>query len=102
MDAIYPVNISDIIHCEADKNYTTVYLVNRKNVIVSRSLKEFDDDLCPSGFIRVHQSHIVNPAYISKYVKGDGGYLVMSDGIEIPVSIRKKEALMFYFERKGQ
>lgn len=85
-DNIHLVSISDIIRAEADSNYTSFFIADDQKIMVSRTIKEFDTLLSGSGMIRVHQSHLVNIAFIDKYVKRDGGYLVLKDGTDIPVS----------------
>jgi len=91
-DNLHVVAIEDIIRAEADSNYTRFFLSGGKTVMVSRTIKEFDKLLSASGMIRVHQSHLVNIAWISSFVKRDGGYLEMKDNSKIPVSqnLRKK------------
>jgi two-component system LytT family response regulator len=86
------------MHCESQSNYTKVFFKERKRILVSRTLKEIEEMLDGNGFFRVHHSHIVNLNYISKYVKGSGGYLVMDDGTQIPVSRSRKESLMVLFQ----
>ncbi len=89
-DKIHIVNISDIIRCESSINYTTFYFVNQKKMVVSKTLKEFEDLLAEMHFYRVHQSHLVNTKYIKEFVKIEGGHLIMSDGSMVPVSTRKR------------
>lgn len=89
-DKIHIVNISDIIRCESSINYTTFYFVNQKKMVVSKTLKEFEDLLAEMHFYRVHQSHLVNTKYIKEFVKVEGGHLIMSDGSMVPVSTRKR------------
>ncbi len=92
------VGPESIMHCESQSNYTKVFFKERKRILVSRTLKEIEEMLDGNGFFRVHHSHIVNLNYISKYVKGSGGYLVMDDGTQIPVSRSRKESLMVLFQ----
>lgn len=98
-DSIYIVNISDIIRLESDCNYTRFFLNDRQPLFVSRTLKEFEELLKNTGFIRPHNSHLVNFNYISRFEKADGGCLVMKDGFKIPVAVRKKESLLAYLEK---
>jgi len=95
---IYIVNVADIIRCESDKNYTTFYLDTGKKLIVSRTIKEFDELLSGYDFFRSHKSHLVNIAYIKQYEKRDGGYIVLKDDSTVPVSLRKKDQLIKLFE----
>lgn len=86
--------LKDIIRCEADNNYTNFYLSSRERVLVTRTLKEYDNALSGLEFIRVHQSHLVNSKYIDRYIKGDGGYVIMTDGSKVEVSRRRKEEFL--------
>jgi two-component system LytT family response regulator len=94
---VHIVNLTDIIRCQSDKNYTHFYISNHESVVVSRTLKEYDEILSGYNFYRVHQSHLINLSHIKRYEKADGGYLVMSDESVVPVSFRKKEELMKLF-----
>lgn len=91
---LHVVRIDDIIRAEADSNYTTFWLQGNRHIMVSRTIKEFDQLLAGSGMIRVHQSHLVNLAAIDKFVKRDGGYLLMKDGSSIPVSQNLKKKVL--------
>jgi len=88
------VNVKDIIRCEADGSYTTFFLENKKKLLVSASLKHYEDLLPPEDFIRVHHHHLINMNHVVRYLKTDGGYAVMSDGTQIEISRRKKEAFI--------
>ncbi|MCF8253248.1 MAG: LytTR family DNA-binding domain-containing protein [Bacteroidia bacterium] len=86
------VPIEEIIRCESDANYTRFHLKNEeKSILVSKTLKEYDELLIDYGFCRVHHSHLINLKYIKKYIKGEGGLVVMVDGTEVEISRRKKE-----------
>ncbi|MCA6365376.1 MAG: response regulator transcription factor [Bacteroidetes bacterium] len=93
-DRVHVVQINDIVRCESDRNYTTFYLLNAKPIVVTRTLKEYEDLLEPSGFVRVHHSHLINLEHLKTFMKNEGGYAVMSDGSNVPVSVRKKEDLL--------
>ena len=97
LDGFLVVKIRDIIRCEADKNYTFFIFANDEKVLVSKTLKEYDDLLHDMDFIRVHQSHLINASHVQRYIKGSGGYVKMSDDSIIEVSRRKKELLMERF-----
>jgi two-component system LytT family response regulator len=92
------VKADDIITCEADNNYTYLHLKNKRKITACRTLKEVEEQLesFPS-FIRVHNSYIVNLNEVSKYIRGDGGYLNMSDGSTVDVSRSRKAALLKFF-----
>lgn len=93
-DRVHFVNINDIIRCESQRNYTLFYLTGNKQILVTRTLKEFDEMLEDKGFIRIHHSHLINLNYLKEFVKADGGYALMSDNSQIPVAVRKKDELM--------
>ncbi|MFY0673605.1 MAG: response regulator transcription factor [Bacteroidia bacterium] len=88
------INVSDIIRCQADGSYTHFFFKDRKKILVSKKIKEYEELLSPYNFVRVHHSHLVNLDEVAKYVRGDGGYVVMSDGETVYVSKRKKEDFM--------
>jgi len=94
MEGLQMIAVESIVVCEADDNYTTLILKNNKKIVVSCTLKVIEELLEDHSFIRVHRSFVVNLNEIEKYVKGDGGYLVMSDGSEILISRNKKEELL--------
>ena len=94
MEGLQMIPIETIISCESDDNYTTLKLKSGKKLLVTRSLKEIEESLEQHSFIRVHRSHLVNLNEIEKYIKGEGGYLVMSDGTTIDVARNKKEMLL--------
>lgn len=93
-ERIHVINIEDIIRCESFKNYTTFFLANGKKITVSKTIKEYEDQLVNNDFLRVHHSHLINLNQVKEVVKIDGPYLIMEDGSNVPVSVRKKESLM--------
>src|SRR5690606_30125599 len=84
-------NTADIIYCEADGSYTTLHLCNGPTTLVSRNLKDFENLLGDSGFSRVHHSFLININHVQKYVKGEGGYVVMTGDHHVDISRRRKE-----------
>src|SRR4030095_5002738 len=87
-----------ILRCEADDNYTHVFLKNKNKIVACRTLKEVEEQLQDfSYFIRVHHSYVVNLNEVTKYVRGEGGYVVMSDGSSVNVSRSRKDALLKLF-----
>ncbi len=99
LDGIYFINIQDIIRCEAEDNYTHIHLSNGDKITASRTIKAYEDMLVSVNFYRVHKSHLINLNYMKKFVKGDGGYLIMDDGIKIEVSRRRRPAFMEQMRR---
>lgn len=93
-DALYVVDIDEIIYCRSDNSYTSFYFNSGEEIIVSKSIKEYVDILSEYGFFRPHQSYLVNLNFVKKVDRGDGGYVVMKNGKEIPVSIRQKKKLI--------
>lgn len=94
MEGLQMIAIDTIISCESDDNYTRLILKNKTKLLVTRSLKDIEEILEQYNFVRVHRSWLVNLNEIEKYIKGDGGYLMMSDGSTIDVSKNRKESLM--------
>lgn len=94
MEGLQMVTIDSIISCDSDSNYTIIRLKNKEKLVVSRTLKDVEELLEDHAFTRVHHSYLVNLNEVVKYVKGEGGYLVMSDGSAIDVSRSKKEILL--------
>ena len=94
MQGLEFVPVESIISCASSNNYTEFFLTGKKRLLVSRTLKETEDMLADHAFLRVHHSHIVNLNAIIRYVKGEGGYLVMADGSKVDVSRSRKELLM--------
>jgi two-component system LytT family response regulator len=92
-DGIHLFEVSDIIRCESEDNYTKFYIKNSKPILISKTLKEYEELLTEHGFERIHQSHLINLAYLKSYIKKDGGYVVMADNAHLPISQRKKERL---------
>ena len=88
------VKIEEILRCASDSNYTTIHLTSGEKYVAAKTLKEFDELLARHGFIRVHQSHLINSSHIKQYIRGDGGSVVLSDGSTVEVSRRHKEQLL--------
>lgn len=89
----------DIIYCQADGNYTTLFLKNKQQILISRNLKDFENLLVESGFCRVHHSYLINMVHIQKYVKGEGGYVVLTAGFHVDISRRKKEEFLSMLDK---
>lgn len=92
-DGIHLFEVSDIIRCESEDNYTKFFIKNSKPILISKTLKEYEELLTEHGFERIHQSHLINVAYLKSYIKKDGGYVVMADNSNLPISQRKKDRL---------
>jgi two-component system, LytTR family, response regulator len=94
MEGLLMIRVDSIISCEAETNYTIFFLKSHQKIVVSRILKEIEEMLDDHSFARVHNSYIVNLNEIEKYVRGEGGYLIMSDGSTVDVSRSRKETLL--------
>ncbi|WP_415327577.1 LytR/AlgR family response regulator transcription factor [Chryseobacterium sp. MMS23-Vi53] len=84
------VNIDEIIRCEADSNYTFIYLSDKSKVVVSKTLCDFEKNLSGHNFFRIHHKHLINLEHLKEYIKGKGGQVVMVDNSVLDVSIRRK------------
>lgn len=96
-DAVIFVEVKDIIRCEASSNYTIVVVAGSKKVMVTKTLRQFEEILDPYGFIRVHRSHLVNPEHVIKLSKTDGVQIEMSDGVLVDVSSNQKNLFLERF-----
>jgi two-component system LytT family response regulator len=97
-EGIHIIKVKNIIRCQADDYYTNFFLNDGRKIMISKTLKESEELLVDYKFIRPHRSHLVNISYIKKYVKSDGGYIVLADGTKIPVSRRKKDVMVEYLK----
>lgn len=96
-DGFQVLDVANIFFCKADDNYTEIYL-EQKKIVVSKTLKYFEDALTEYGFARIHKSYLVNVGKVIKYKRGKGGSVVLSNGKELSVSASKKAALLSYFQ----
>ncbi len=88
-EATFIIDVADIVRCEADRNYTRFFLTDKRRILVSGGLKEYEEALKEHHFIRSHHSHLINTALIDRLEKRNGGVLLLKDGSEVPVSTRK-------------
>jgi two-component system LytT family response regulator len=98
-DNIHLVPIKEILYCESDGNYVSVHLASNPKIMVSASLKDYEDMLAGDGFFRVHKTYLINLKYIRRFEKAEGGSVVLDGEIKIPVASRKREHLLEMFER---
>lgn len=94
MEGLQMVEMDSIVSCSSDNNYTHFHLKDNKKLTASRTMKDVEELLSDFSFVRVHNSFMVNLNEINKYVKGEGGYLIMSDGTSIDVSRSRKDLLL--------
>lgn len=101
IDGLYFLALVDILRIEADDNYSHIFTTEGQRFTVSKTIKYYEDLLRGDNFFRVHKTHIINLNYMTKFVKGDGGYVVMNDKKEIVVSRRRRPAFMDRMRRLG-
>jgi len=89
-DGLIFINLAEIIRCDSDGNYTYFLLTNGKKIVASRTLGEYEQMFNEDNFFRVHRSHLINLEHVKKYIKGEGGYVVMTDNSQVEVSRRNK------------
>ncbi|MEH6407145.1 MAG: LytTR family DNA-binding domain-containing protein [Leeuwenhoekiella sp.] len=94
IDGISLLEIDQVIRCQSDSNYTHIFLRNKNKHTVAKPLKQVEELLVHHNFFRVHQSHLINLDYVSKYYKGKGGYIKMTDGTKIEVAVRRRDELI--------
>lgn len=94
LEKVQIVAVEDIVRCESSGNYTIFYFSNDQKLLVTKTLKEFDKLLESHQFLRVHQSHLINLQHIDAFIKTEGGYILMKDGSQVPVSTRKRAMVL--------
>lgn len=97
-DGVEFIEVTKIIYCKSQNNYTFIYLEGGKEVLISKTLKEVEKVLEVFLFVRIHQSYLINPNFMQKYLKNDGGYVVMSNGQHIPISNSRKGLITEIFD----
>jgi two-component system LytT family response regulator len=98
-DGMIFVPVDDIVYCEAESNYTSVALKDGKKILVSKVLKDIDETLSGSGFYRIHNSFLINLNHIKKYVRGDGGYVIMNNDVTVSISRSRRQEFMELFSK---
>ena len=98
-DGMIFVSTQDILYCEAESNYTYVVLKGGKKVLVSKVLKDIDETLSGNDFCRIHNSYLININHIKKYVRGDGGYVIMENDVTISISRSRRHEFMELFSK---
>lgn len=93
-ETIHLVNLRDIMYCEADHSYTNFYLADKSRIMVSHTMGEYEELFSSYGFLRIHQSYLLNLNYFKRYEKADGGKAILKDNTALPVATRKKDQLM--------
>ena len=93
-DALHIIKLEDIFYCKSDNSYTSFFIKDKPEIIVSKSIREYEELLSEYGFIRPHQSYLVNIRFIDKISKTDGGFIVLKNGDDIPMSTRRKQLVI--------
>jgi two-component system LytT family response regulator len=88
------VKLEEIVYCEAQRSYTIFRLVNNRSIIISKPLFDYDKLLADTIFLRVHKSFLINLMHVKEYLRGEGGTVIMSNGMEVEISRRKKEQFL--------
>jgi len=91
VNGLVVLKVDDIVRCESDINYTTIFMKDKQKLTVAKILKEFEEMLTEYNFFRIHNSHLINLAYIKSYNKGKGGFVTMMDNSDIEVSTRRRD-----------
>jgi two-component system LytT family response regulator len=99
LENIYLVKLQDIICCESDRSYTIFRTTQHEKILISKPMKEFELILEDHGFLRIHRSHIINLSHIRRFEKKEGGYMVLTDDIKVPVASRKREEMLAVLEK---
>ena len=94
IEGLHMIQVESVISCSADSNYTILNLKNKQKIIASRTLKEIEEMLEDFSFARIHHSFLINLNEVEKYIRGEGGYVLMSDGSNVDVSRSRKEYLL--------
>lgn len=97
-DKIMFYKAEEILYCQSTDNYTTLFLTNGEKVLASKTIKHFEEIMAPLGFLRPHQSYLINRMYIEEYNKKDGGFFVLKNDTVIPVSRQRKEEILQLFK----
>ena len=101
LDSMHVVKIDDIVRCKADDNYTHFFFSDGTKLMVSKTLKTYDQMLSDYPFLRVHQSHLVHAKFIKAFVKTDGGYLELISGEHIPVATRRRSKVVDFLQQRS-
>lgn len=97
-DGVEFIDVKEIIYCQSKSNYTILFLQNNQKLMFSKTLKDTQIILDKYGYLRVHQSYLINPAHLKKYIRHDGGSVIMSDNTQIPISASKRKSILNYLE----
>ena len=99
LEGLLFIDVREIIWCESEGRYTNVCFADKKPIMASRNLAEFEELLTPAGFMRVHKSHLINLKLVKKYIRGEGGQVIMSNGKALDVGRSFKQRLLEKIEQ---
>ncbi len=99
MEMVHLIELKDIVWCKSETNYTKFFLAENQTIVISKTLKEYTEQLNPYGFLRIHRSCLINLNHLKGFDKRDGGSVVMSNGERLPLAIRKRDEFMKVFEK---
>lgn len=99
MEGLTVINVGDILYCESESAYTRFFMNDKRCITVSKVLKDAESLLEDKGFCRVHHSYVINLDYVARYIRGDGGEVVMTNGQHIPVSRTRRQAFLSRLEK---
>jgi two-component system LytT family response regulator len=95
------VKVSEVLYCKASGNYTEIFLIGGKKYLITRQIGKYEQMLRNYDFLRIHNSFLVNVNQIRNYIKGDGGWVVMSDNVSLNVARRRKKSFIKYMENRS-
>jgi two-component system LytT family response regulator len=98
-DGIDFLNTDEIIFCQAEGSYTQIYLTQGRKLLISKNLRDFENILFDSGFCRVHHSSLINVRHVQKYIRGEGGYVLLTGGHQVNISRRKREEFISMLDK---
>jgi two-component system, LytTR family, response regulator len=101
-ESIHLLEVGNIICCDSDSSYTTVHTLEGEKIIVSRTLKDYEEMLTECGFYRVHKSYLINLVHIKRFDRQEGGYIILTNGLKIPVASRKRDEMLAMLEKMAE
>jgi two-component system, LytTR family, response regulator len=99
LEGLMMINTADILYCESESAYTRFFMTDKKCITISKVLKDTEELLSGKGFFRVHNSYLINMRYVNRYIRGNGGEVIMNDGKNIPVSRTKRQDFLDKLEK---
>jgi len=94
MDGLEFLSVDEINYCEAKANYTSIHKLDGSSILLSKTLKSVEAMLEKHNFVRIHQTYLINISYLKKYIRGQGGYVIMKNGVDLPVSRNRKDEFL--------